>query len=152
MATNSPLPPGSFPGPTPGGGLSLRVLGLLLVLLVLPMAALYRASVWVDWRWIAGILLATNLFLFFAFRSDKRRAARGAPRIPEFTLHVTELLGGWPGGFLAQRLFRHKTSKFTYQLVFWLIVGLHQLIALDAVRGWQLSSDAWMVIRHFTAG
>lgn len=125
---------------------------LILVLVALPAAALYRASVWMDWRWVAGVVLAVNLLLFFAVRSDKRRAERGAPRIPEFTLHVAELLGGWPGGFLAQRTFRHKTAKFTYQMVFWLIVGLHQLIAVDALRGWQWSSDAWMVVRHFTAG
>ena len=35
------------------------------------------------------------------------------------------LLGGWPGAFLAQRYFRHKTQKVSFQIVSWLIVALH---------------------------
>jgi len=36
-------------------------------------------------------------------------------------------LGGWPGALLAQQLFRHKTRKLSYQLLFWAIVLLHQV-------------------------
>ncbi|SJM91388.1 Cold-shock protein (fragment) [Crenothrix polyspora] len=46
-------------------------------------------------------------------------------RIPEKSLHTLELLGGWPGALLAQRTLRHKNRKPSYQVVFWLIVGLH---------------------------
>ncbi|MFO0873032.1 MAG: DUF1294 domain-containing protein [Phycisphaerales bacterium] len=53
---------------------------------------------------------------------DKRAATRGRARIPEATLHLAELAGGWPGSLLAQRLFRHKTVKPSYRLVFWSIV------------------------------
>jgi len=41
-------------------------------------------------------------------------------------LHLLELLGGWPGAFLAQRRLRHKCSKRRYQFVFWLIVLAYQ--------------------------
>jgi hypothetical protein len=51
-------------------------------------------------------------------------------------LHLLELLGGWPGAFLAQRRLRHKSSKGSYLFVFVLIVGLHQFLAIDALRGW----------------
>lgn len=76
------------------------------------------------------------------YGSDKRRAQAGEWRIPEFTLHFAELAGGWPGAFLAQRIFRHKTSKISYRIVFWLIVLLHQYIALDSLMNWRLTHGA----------
>ena len=32
---------------------------------------------------------------------------------------------------MAQQVFRHKTRKVSFQVVVWLIVGLHQLVWLD---------------------
>ena len=74
---------------------------------------------------IAAIYGAVSLIAFVAYGHDKRRARRGGRRVPEATLHTTELLGGWPGAFAAQRLFRHKTRKRPFQFVFWTIVALH---------------------------
>jgi uncharacterized membrane protein YsdA (DUF1294 family) len=63
--------------------------------------------------------------------------------VPEATLHLAELLGGWPGAFLAQRRFRHKTRKVSFQLVFAVIVLLHQLAAADVLLDQALSRRAW---------
>ncbi len=60
-----------------------------------------------------------------AYVLDKRAARLGRPRTPENVLHALELLGGWPGAFVAQRVLRHKTAKTAYQIVFWLIVAAH---------------------------
>jgi uncharacterized membrane protein YsdA (DUF1294 family) len=79
--------------------------------------------------WLAGIYGLMSLITFVAYFLDKRAARRGQPRTPEATLHVLELLGGWPGGVLAQRLVRHKNTKVGYQVVFWLIGAVH-------VAGW----------------
>ena len=49
----------------------------------------------------------------------------GHHRIPESTLHTLELAGGWPCALLAQRLFRHKTTKASYRVAFWTMVALH---------------------------
>lgn len=62
-----------------------------------------------------------NIFTFFAYWKDKRAAVQGEWRIPEKDLHWLELLGGWSGALLAQKFFRHKTRKHTYQVVFWLV-------------------------------
>ena len=62
---------------------------------------------------------------FALYWHDKRQAQRGRWRVSEATLHAVELLGGWPGAWLAQRAFRHKTSKLRYQLIFWTIVAAH---------------------------
>ena len=56
---------------------------------------------------------------------SRRFAVAGAQRTPEARLHFYELLGGWPGGLLAQRLIRHKNRKVAYQVKFWLIVAVH---------------------------
>ncbi|MBB4011069.1 DUF1294 domain-containing protein [Niveibacterium umoris] len=56
------------------------------------------------------------------YARDKRAAFRGARRTPEATLHLIDLAGGWPGGLLAQQLFRHKTRKVSFQIGFWLTV------------------------------
>lgn len=58
---------------------------------------------------------------------DKQRAARGKWRITEMTLHGIELFGGWPGAWVAQRMFRHKWKKTQYMIVFWVIVGTHAI-------------------------
>jgi len=47
------------------------------------------------------------------------------------------LLGGWPGAFLAQRRFRHKCSKVSYQVVFWVIALTYQLVAFDSLQEWK---------------
>lgn len=122
---------------------------MAIALLTAPVVALSRATVWVDGRVLAGVAAALNLGVFILYAVDKRRAARGAFRIPEWVLHLGELLGGWPAAYLAQRLLRHKSSKFTYLLVFWLIVLLHQLVAVDVILGGQISGDAWLVVRHW---
>jgi uncharacterized membrane protein YsdA (DUF1294 family) len=69
--------------------------------------------------------LAMSAVAFAAYRIDKSRAVRGDRRIPEATLHVIELLGGWPGAWIAQRVFRHKWRKTRYLLVFWGIAAIH---------------------------
>src|SRR3546814_17304610 len=49
---------------------------------------------------------------------DKEAAQGGAQRIPESTLHLVDLLGGWPGALIAQQQFRHKTVKRSFQFAF----------------------------------
>ena len=112
-----------------------RALGWLAALLLLPAVGAGRlllagAAPW----WLLAYPLF-SLVAFFAYWRDKRSAEQGAWRTPEQTLHLLELLGGWPGAFLAQRLLRHKTRKPSYQLVFWAIVLLHQVIWLDRLLG-----------------
>ena len=74
---------------------------------------------------LLAVYLLMSLVCFVAYWRDKRFAVAGAQRTPESRLHLYELLGGWPGGLLAQRLIRHKNRKVAYQVKFWLIVALH---------------------------
>jgi uncharacterized membrane protein YsdA (DUF1294 family) len=66
-----------------------------------------------------------SLTAFGLFGWDKRRARRGGQRIPERTLHMVSVLGGWPGAMAGQRIFRHKTQKLSFRIVFWTGILLH---------------------------
>lgn len=119
-----------------GGRFRLWHFLVLAALLVLPVIAIVRSFNHVPARWFGGWCAAVSLFTFFAYYRDKRLAREKAWRTSEATLHLLELLGGWPGAFLAQRKLRHKSSKDSYQAVFILIVGAYQFFAIDALRGW----------------
>jgi uncharacterized membrane protein YsdA (DUF1294 family) len=56
-------------------------------------------------------LIAVNLVTWRAFAHDKAQAIQGGWRVPENTLLLMALLGGWPAAKLAQRRLRHKTRK-----------------------------------------
>ena len=77
------------------------------------------------WQLLLAVYLLMSLVCFVAYWRDKRFAVAGAQRTPEARLHLYELLGGWPGGLLAQRLIHHKNRKAAYQVKFWLIVAMH---------------------------
>jgi uncharacterized membrane protein YsdA (DUF1294 family) len=123
-------------------GVSVFAFVLLSLLLVLPVYALIRLATWIDWRLLVAGPLAVSVFTFFMYRSDKQSAEAGEWRLPEAMLHFVELMGGWPGAFLAQRMVRHKISKTSYQVGFWVIVLIHQFAALDFALGWRLTHGA----------
>ena len=106
-------------------------------LLVLPVMAWHRRGL--DLRWAGTYGLVISALTYWAYARDKRLAQEGEWRISEARLHLWELLGGWPGAWIAQRRLRHKCSKSGYQFVFWLIVLGHQFAAFDSFHDWQLS-------------
>lgn len=75
-----------------------------------------------------GVMSVVTLIVYGV---DKQAAAADRWRTPEVHLHLLALLGGWPGALLAQRWFRHKSSKAEFQRVFRAIVVIN-LLAL----GW----------------
>ncbi|MFN4261123.1 MAG: DUF1294 domain-containing protein [Gemmataceae bacterium] len=86
------------------------------------------------WAWLAAWLFAINLGALLYYGYDKWQARRGGRRVPENVLHALALGGGSPGAYLAMRLFRHKTVKGGFRIVFWLIV-LAQAALLVWVSG-----------------
>ena len=61
--------------------------------------------------WILGLYLAASAFTFIMYAIDKSAAKDGRWRTPESTLHWLSLIGGWPGGLVAQQVLRHKSNK-----------------------------------------
>ncbi|UZJ57714.1 DUF1294 domain-containing protein [Pseudomonas sp. KU26590] len=110
--------------------LKLKLLALLLLcgLPVYGVVTYWTSGV----SWLpAAVYALMSVVAFALYGYDKQQARHSGQRTPEKLLHGIELLGGWPGALLAQQVFRHKTRKFSYQLVFWLIVLLHELFWMD---------------------
>jgi uncharacterized membrane protein YsdA (DUF1294 family)/cold shock CspA family protein len=64
------------------------------------------------------IYLLMSIITMFAYGFDKSAAMNNRWRTKEGTLHFLESLGGWPGAWISQQLFRHKTSKASFQAGF----------------------------------
>lgn len=62
---------------------------------------------------------------FFTYAADKDAAQNGRWRTAEGTLILLGFLGGWPGAYLAQELFRHKTRKQPFRTIFWASVAIN---------------------------
>lgn len=117
---------------TGGGVQNLRLkLGVFALLCALPLSGSLllglQGESWVPMT-AYGVV---SVVAFLLYCSDKRKARSDAWRTPENVLHAVELAGGWPGALLAQQVFRHKTRKVSFQLVFWFVVLLHQGFWID---------------------
>ncbi|MGK5077055.1 DUF1294 domain-containing protein [Janthinobacterium sp. HLX7-2] len=66
-----------------------------------------------------------SLGCFVAYAIDKSAAKEGRWRTSERTLLLLGLLCGWPGAVLAQQWLRHKSSKRSFQVQFWISVALN---------------------------
>lgn len=120
-----------------GFGRSFLILVLLAILLMLPVIALKRQG-FDSWE-IGAYAFTLSVLTYAVYASDKNRARMNAWRIPEAHLHLLEMLGGWPGAWLAQQRLRHKCSKVSYQCFFWLIILTHQFAAYDSLQHWRWS-------------
>jgi uncharacterized membrane protein YsdA (DUF1294 family) len=76
-------------------------------------------------------LIATNVTTFAFYGLDKSFARRRLrTRIPELTLQILALVGGTIGALAGMEIFRHKTVKGSFRIIFFLIVALQIVLAL----------------------
>ena len=85
---------------------------------------------------IAMALLLVNLLTLMIYGADKLAARKGWQRVPEITLLVFGLIGGWVGGLIAQQLFRHKTQKQPFRT--WFMLSIIMNIMLISGTGYWL--------------
>ena len=130
-----------------GNGHHVQTFAVLVILLIQPLCAFLSLPAALGLRWIFAYGLLISAATYGIYWHDKKRARQEGWRVKESTLHFLELLGGWPGAFLAQQILRHKTSKLGYQTVFWTIILLYQYVALDFVLEWKLSKQALIWIK-----
>lgn len=87
----------------------------------------------VIWFALASVVTAI-LYSVDKRRSKRDHADRDRPRIAERTLLAWSLAGGWPGGWVAGRLLRHKTQKTSYRSRFAVCVVVNATIVTGL--GW----------------
>ena len=85
-------------------------------------------------HWLATWLLVVNLVTFAYYGLDKYLARMLLWRIPEVVLHTLGAIGGSPAALLAMTLFRHKTIKGSFRILFWSIVILQIAVAIYVVK------------------
>lgn len=96
-------------------------------------AAVLAYALLIAWAIRGGRLPFEAMFLpmilsaitYVVYALDKHAAQTGRWRTQETTLHLLELLGGWPGAWVAQQTLRHKSRKPGYRVAFWTMVVLH---------------------------
>jgi len=120
-AVKAILPGDILPKRAKRSGKALAVFGAILFLFVIGISAVLSKLP----LGILGLYLVASLITFIIYAMDKSAAKLGTRRIPENTLHWLSLIGGWPGGLIAQQTLRHKSKKQSFRTVFWITVVLN---------------------------
>jgi uncharacterized membrane protein YsdA (DUF1294 family) len=147
-STHKPVAPVDQQGH--GGCLRPVHLGFLAVLMIVPAMAIWRHTKPEIALGIGCWWAVASIITYALYARDKRSARQQGERTPENVLHFGELIGGWPGAYLAQRHLRHKSSKISYQIVYWLIVATHIYLALDWQLDWRFFSQGKQFIESIT--
>ena len=71
---------------------------------------------------LLAYLIAINISTFLLYGYDKFISSGDKLRVPELNLQALALFGGSPSALVAQKFFRHKTIKSSFQLLYWSIV------------------------------
>jgi uncharacterized membrane protein YsdA (DUF1294 family) len=112
------------------------VIGSLLFLAILAGLASTGRLPWI----VPLVYLIVSALTIFAYAFDKSAAMNRRWRTKEDTLHLFSLLCGWPGAWIAQSAFRHKTKKTSFIVTFvvcvlinlgvlaWIVVDPHGAI------------------------
>jgi len=99
-----------------GVAAAVMMIGALIILFIM------------NWNIIIAYFVSVNLTTFLFYGYDKVIAGSSLLRVPELVLHSLSLCGGSPAGLIAQKLFRHKTIKGSFQLVYWAIVIIQVIV------------------------
>ena len=113
----------------------MQPMQIICIVYILALAALSLAGLLNGMTLLFVSLI--NLITYWVYAQDKEAAQAGNRRVPENTLHILSVLGGWPAAWLAQQRLRHKTQKqpfrniyfctivFNILIIFWLISPLN---------------------------
>ncbi|BCT14552.1 cyanate transport [Enterobacter cloacae] len=111
-----------------------RVCYLLLIFAAI--GSLFTSSPLAMW------FLLINMLTLVMYGADKMAARKGMRRVPEATLLVFGVTGGWPGAIVGQQLFRHKTQKQPFKTYFFLSIVV-SITVMAAVYHFSPVSSLW---------
>lgn len=101
---------------------------------ILIVAGFVAGEYYLTYRWYLVLFVAINVATFVLYGLDKLLAVTQSRRIPERTLQFTAFLAGSPGALLAMKVFRHKTSKTSFQFVLAILVLVQVLAILGILK------------------
>ncbi|HEY3342140.1 MAG TPA: DUF1294 domain-containing protein [Anaerolineae bacterium] len=107
--------------------LSLRYAALAITLTLVTMLLL---ATLLKVGWVAAWLIAISAVAFLVYGYDKLIAGTDRMRVPEQVLLLLAFIGGTPGALAGMQIFRHKTSKQTFQQQFWLVVLVQIIVGV----------------------
>lgn len=111
-----------------------RVYYLLLIFAAI--GSLFTSSPLAMW------FLLINMLTLVMYGADKIAARKGMRRVPEATLLVFGVTGGWLGAIVGQQLFRHKTQKQPFKTYFFLSIVV-SITVMAAVYHFSPVSSLW---------
>src|SRR5690606_8302634 len=113
------------------------------------------ASYWLSYTplIVPVIYVILSFTTLLVYAKDKAAARQDTWRVPESTLHMLALLGGWPGAIVAQQKFRHKTRKLGFRIPFWITVAvnygafvwIHTPTGAAAFNTWLFEAESFVV-------
>jgi uncharacterized membrane protein YsdA (DUF1294 family) len=119
------VPPGASPmRRIPRSGIAVPI--AFAVTFLVALVALVAAGQ-LEMSWLA-LYSSASIITFGVYARDKTVARNGGWRIPESTLHLMSLVGGWPGALVAQVLLRHKTRKPSFLIGYWFTVIVNCIV------------------------
>lgn len=83
-------------------------------------------------------LLFMTVISFLIFGADKFQAKNNHSRIPENMLLFITFLGGTLGSVLGMLVFKHKTSKRSFLLKFFLVAAVQIILIILFIRKSQI--------------
>ncbi|MEZ9699870.1 DUF1294 domain-containing protein [Vibrio sp. 10N.261.46.E12] len=98
---------------------SIQIVITYLVLVAVSALFAESSKALLVWYLVIGVVT------FFVYAKDKRAAINGHWRVPEKTLHIFSVAGGWLGALIAQDKLRHKTQKQPFRAIYWLTVAMN---------------------------
>lgn len=98
---------------------SIQIAITYLVLVAVSVLFAESSKAVLVWYLVVGVVTS------FVYAKDKRAAINGNWRVPEKTLHILSVAGGWLGALIAQDKLRHKTQKQPFRSIYWLTVAVN---------------------------
>jgi uncharacterized membrane protein YsdA (DUF1294 family) len=79
---------------------------------------------------LRALFVGVNVATMLCYGYDKQLAKVGVRRVPEAVLHLLAAVGGTPGAFVGQMLFRHKTRDVRFLALFYAIAAIQVVVLL----------------------
>ncbi|MDF1514210.1 MAG: DUF1294 domain-containing protein [Anaerolineae bacterium] len=112
---------------------------ILALVLAISLASSFQSRLTVNayFTWIGAFTFVAWAFYGLDKNIAEFKRLKGW-RVPEFTLHILALLGGFPGAWIGRTMFNHKTNVKQHPLILIILIVstlLHVYMAIRIIYG-----------------